>query len=206
MRNVFLNNKFINIIILIILSYLFFFVISEKKNDFKPLDEKYDSRNDAFNKAIDFIKNCLSSNLLEFESNFLYQKPQVSVVIPMFNCQKYILRAIKSIQYQNISDIEILLVDDNSKDNTTSLIRKIQNHDKRIKIIRNQKNMGILYSRSIGVLSSKGKYLFTLDNDDIFLNKDIFDTTIKLAKNGNFDIIEFKALSNKFRSEDLLAY
>ena len=204
MRNVFLNNKFINIIILIILSYLFFFVISEKKNDFKPLDEKYDSRNDAFNKAIDFIKNCLSSNLLEFESNFLYQKPQVSVVIPMFNCQKYILRAIKSIQYQNISDIEILLVDDNSKDNTTSLIRKIQNHDKRIKIIRNQKNMGILYSRSIGVLSSKGKYLFTLDNDDIFLNKDIFDTTIKLAKNGNFDIIEFKALSNKFRSEDLL--
>ena len=162
MRNVFLNNKFINIIILIILSYLFFFVISEKKNDFKPLDEKYDSRNDAFNKAIDFIKNCLSSNLLEFESNFLYQKPQVSVVIPMFNCQKYILRAIKSIQYQNISDIEILLVDDNSKDNTTSLIRKIQNHDKRIKIIRNQKNMGILYSRSIGVLSSKGKYLIYL--------------------------------------------
>ena len=64
--------------------------------------------------------------------------------------------------------------------------------------------MGVLYSRSIGVLSSKGKYLFTLDNDDIFLNNDIFDTTIKLAQNGNFDIVEFKAISNKIRSKYLL--
>ena len=64
--------------------------------------------------------------------------------------------------------------------------------------------MGILYSRSIGALSSKGKYLFTLDNEDIFLNNDIFDTTIKLGENGNFDIVEFKAISNRILNQDLL--
>ena len=197
--------KLIYIIILIILLILiFFFKLRKKQTNFKFINEKYDSRNDAFKKAIDFIKSCLSPTLFEFESKILLKKPMVSVVIPMFNCQKYILRSVKSVQSQNISDIEILLVDDKSKDNTISLVKKMQNRDNRIIIIKNQKNMGILYSRSIGVLFSKGKYLFTLDNDDIFLYKDIFYTTIILAQSGNFDIIEFKAISNKIKNEDLL--
>ncbi len=171
---------------------------------FQFLNKKYESRNEAFEKSKNFIKNCLSSNLIKFESSRLFRKLKISVVIPMYNCEKYILSAIKSIQYQNISDIEILLIDDNSTDNTISLVEKIQKEDNRIKIIKNQKNMGILYSRSIGVLSSKGKYLFTLDNDDMFLNNDIFYTTLKLGENGDFDIIEFKAISNRIRNKDLL--
>ena len=194
----------IYIIILIILFVLFFIKSKKKQISLKFLEEKYDSRNIAFNKANAFIKSCLSSNLLKFEPKYLWKEPKASVVIPLFNCQNYILRAVKSIQYQNLSDIEIILVDDNSKDNTISIVKKIQNEDKRIKILKNHNNMGVLYSRSIGVLSSKGKYLFTLDNDDIFLNNDIFDTTIKLAQNGNFDIVEFKAISNKIRSKYLL--
>ena len=64
--------------------------------------------------------------------------------------------------------------------------------------------MGVLYSRRIGVLSSKGKYLFTLDNDDLFLNNDIFDFTTKIADEGNFDIVEFKAFRNMILNNDLL--
>ena len=193
------------IIILIILLHMFFFKSKKNKQTyFNLLEEKYDSRKDAFNKAIDFIKNCLSSNLLEFEYKYFFKKPKVSVVIPLFNCAKYLLRAVKSIQYQNFSDIEIILVDDNSKDNTISLVKKMKNLDKRIKILKNQKNMGVLYSRSIGVLFSKGKYLFTLDNDDLFLNNDIFATSIKLAQDWNFDIVEFKAISNKIKSKNFL--
>ena len=129
-------------------------------NNYKEfLTQIFDGRNIAFNKAKDFIRNCLSSNLLQFKNPILYMDPKISVVIPLYNCEKYILRAIKSIQYQNISNIEIILIDDNSTDNTISLIKKIQNEDNRIKLIKNQKNMGILYSRSIGVLSSRGKYI-----------------------------------------------
>ena len=169
------------------------------------MKKTFDPRNIAFEKALNFIKNCLSSDILSFQSSFLHNDPKVSVVIPTYNCEKYILRAIKSIQYQNISNVEIILVDDHSTDNTTNLIKKIQDRDYRIKIIQNEKNMGILYSRSIGVIYSKGKYIFTLDNDDLFLNNDIFDTCINLAEEGNFDLIEFMAISNRNRNENLLS-
>lgn len=117
---------------------------------------------------------------------------------------KIYFKGVKSIQYQNISEIEIILIEDYSKDNTLSIIEKIQKEDKRVRIIKNKKNMGVLYSRSIGVLSAKGKYLFTLDNDDLFLNNNIFDFTSKIADEGKFDIVEFKAISNRILNDDLI--
>ena len=168
------------------------------------LNETFDSRDVAFNKALNFIKNCLTSSYFKFQSLYYYKEPKISVVIPLYNCNKYILRAVKSIQYQNISEIEIILIDDYSTDNTISMVEKMKNEDKRINIIKNKKNMGILYSRSIGVMYSKGKFLFTLDNDDMFLDEDIFYTTTKISEKGNFDIVEFKAISNKFLNDDIL--
>ena len=168
------------------------------------LDKKFDPISIAFEKAKVFIKECLSSDLIKYQTSSLLVEPIVSVVTPLYNCERYILRAVKSAQLQNISDIEIILVDDKSTDDTLTIVEKIQKEDKRIKVIKNQNNMGILYSRSIGVLSAKGKYIFSLDNDDIFLDKDVFDKITFIAENGNFDIVEFKAISNKILNEDLL--
>ena len=104
-RNRSLIIKFFDIIILIIFCGLFFkFKFSKNKSKYlKYFNEKFDSRDLTFNKSINFIKDCLSSNLLEFQFNFLNNEPEISVVIPLYNCEKYILRAVKSIQYQNIS-------------------------------------------------------------------------------------------------------
>ena len=192
------------IILCLIISKAYHKLSLNKEKYLEYLNYTFDPRNLAFDKAINFIKNCLSSDMLTYQTSFFDQKPRVSVVIPTYNCKKYILRAIKSIQYQNISNIEIILVDDHSTDNTINLIKKIQERDNRIKILQNEKNKGILYSRSIGVLASNGKYLFTLDNDDIFLNNDIFDICISIAEKGNFDLVEFKAISNIIRNENLL--
>ena len=201
--------KLIYIIILIIILYL---IIFNKYRKFKLNKEKYikylnlyfDQRYVAFNKAIQFIKKIINPNIFAFHPSLLNEKPKVSVIIPTYNCEKYILRAIKSIQYQNISKLEVILVDDHSSDNTIKIIKNIQQNDNRIKLIQNIKNMGIIYSRSIGVLYSKGKYIFTLDNDDFFLNEDIFDTCTHFGEKENFDIIEFKAISNTHRSDNLL--
>ena len=197
------------IIILSILSFFFLLNNSPKLNVNKEhnpqfLQKHYDSRILSFGKALDFIKKCLSSDYYQFKSLPSINEPKISVVIPLYNCEKYIVRAVKSVQYQNISDIEIILVDDNSKDNTISIVEKLQNEDNRIRIIKNKNNKGVLYSRSIGVLTSKGKYLFTLDNDDIFLDKDIFDITMNKEEKGNFDIVEFKAMSNRKINNDIL--
>jgi glycosyltransferase involved in cell wall biosynthesis len=94
-----------------------------------------------------------------------------------------------------MKNIEIILVNDFSTDDSLSYIQELQKEDPRIKIINNQKNMGTLYSRSIGVLSAKGKYIFPLDNGDMFLDYDVFDTISEVAEKDNYDIVEFKAIN-----------
>ena len=74
------------------------------------------------------------------------------------------------------------------------MVEKIQKEDPRIRIVKNKKNMGILYSRSIGALNAKGKYIFPLDNDDMFLDKDVFQTISNIADKGDFDLVEFKGV------------
>ena len=67
----------------------------------------------------------------------------------------------------------------------------MQKDDPRIKIISNKKNMGVLYSRSIGVLQAKGQYILNLDHDDFFFDEDVLSTAYKAAQNGDFDITSF---------------
>ena len=118
----------------------------------------------------------------------------ISVVIPVYNSQKTIKYSIRSVQNQNIKNIEIILVNDFSNDNTSKIIEELQNEDKRIKIINNDKNMGILYTRSVGALFSKGKYIFTLDNDDMFFDSDVLEI-YKKAEKESYDIIAFSAIN-----------
>ena len=92
-----------------------------------------------------------------------------------------------------MSELEIILVDDVSPDNSVEIINQLILEDKRIRLIKNKKNKGILYSRSIGALNAKGKYIMALDNDDLFLFG-IFNKCYKEAKKNNFDIIEFSGL------------
>lgn len=72
-----------------------------------------------------------------------------------------------------MKELEILIIDDCSSDNTKNIIYKLKEEDKRIQILENRINRGTLYSRSIGALHSKGKYIMTIDNDNMFIN-DIF--------------------------------
>ena len=123
-----------------------------------------------------------------------FNNQRISSIIPLYNCENTILRAIRSIQNQNIEDIEIILVNDFSKDKTLMMINQFQKEDPRIIIINNKKRMGTLYSRSIGTLAAKGKYLFPLDNDDMFLDSDIFNYIFNEADNNNYDIVKFRGL------------
>ena len=100
-------------------------------------------------------------------------KPEITAIITCYNSQKYIKTAIRSVQNQLFADIEILVVDDGSIDNTHSIIKKLEKEDKRIKIIKNKYNRGALYSKSIGqykidIIEFSGfnlnKYYFKIGN------------------------------------------
>ena len=85
----------------------------------------------------------------------LYKDNLISVIIPVYNSENTIKSSVESIQSQNFSKIEIILINDNSKDNSYKIIKNIQKDDNRIIIINNKKNRGTLYSRCIGVLNQK---------------------------------------------------
>ena len=167
--------------------------------------EKFKKREKSFKKAKNFLDNCIKGNLIRSISPLSNESPIASAVIPVYNSKSFISRAIKSIQNQNILNLEIILVDDYSTDDTLPFIREIQKTDPRIKIITNRKNMGTLYSRCIGVLSASGKYIFPLDNDDMFLDEDVFKTITNIAEKGNFDIVEFKGIESKKGKKDILS-
>ena len=154
--------------------------------------EYFDGFDSSFGKARSFLESNIKGKILHKEKFVESKNPKVSGIIPVYNCQDMITRAVRSIQNQNMLNIEIILINDFSTDKTLTVLEKLQKEDPRIKVIKNKKNMGILYSRSIGALSAKGKYIFPLDNDDMFLDKDVFQTISDRADKGNFDIIEFR--------------
>ena len=121
--------------------------------------------------------------------------PKISVIIPVYNCEKTIELSIKSIHFQNLNELEIILVNDLSTDNSSKIIEQLKNIDNRIRVINNKKNMGTLYSRSIGALNSRGEYVIGLDNDDFFCAKDILQNVYLNGKINDFDIVEIKSLN-----------
>ena len=141
-----------------------------------------------------YLNKCLKKIIIK-KNNDIMKFPKISVIIPVYNCQNTIKMSIKSIQYQKMDEYEIILVNDYSHDNSLEIIQKLQKYDIRIKIINNQKNMGTLYSRCIGALKAKGKYIFALDNDDIFFNDNLFINILKIAENDGYDIVEFKSFN-----------
>ena len=143
-----------------------------------------------------FIDKCLRNENIYNFSDF-YDSPQISVIIPAYNCEKTIYYPIISIQNQNFSKYEIILINDFSTDQTLKTILLWSKHDKRIKIINNKENKGTLYSRCLGTLMSKGKYIFPLDNDDMLFGEDIFDYLYKINIEDKYDIVGFNAVKAK---------
>lgn len=100
--------------------------------------------------------------------------PLVSVVIPVYNGQDYIEEAINSVLAQTYPNLEIIVVDDGSTDNTPHLLKKYTAQEKIILLShQNRQNMGVSHSRKLAVTSAKGEYIAFLDADDIFLPQKI---------------------------------
>ena len=147
----------------------------------------------SFYKLNKFIKyiNISNKGILLYKHNFMKQNnPDVSVIISLFNRENYINSTIVSVQNQKIYNFEIFIVDDHSTDNSIKYVEKAQKIDPRISLIRNKKNMGALYSKSIGVLYSKGKYIFSLDSDDMICIDNYIKVLYKEAKKRYYDYIE----------------
>ena len=138
-------------------------------------------------KYLELCNNNTFTILDKFEKS---QNPKISIISPVFNRQRYILRFIKSIQNQDFQDIEIIFINDCSEDKSIEIIQEYQNIDKRIKLINNKQNKGTFITRNLGVLYAKGKYIILPDPDDI-ISKHILSVCYKYAEKYDYDIIKF---------------
>jgi len=180
---------------------LFFLSILNNIHVIKINEEKFDSYDVAFNKAKDYINNNIKGILMNTEKVKISKNTNISIVIPCYNCKKFILRAIRSIQNQNFSNFEIVISNDGSTEDTLVFIEQLQKEENRIRIINNKINMGLLYTRCIGTLASKGKYIFPMDSDDMILDKDVFSILLNSISKGNFDIIIFNSISTNLKPD-----
>lgn len=125
---------------------------------------------------------------MTFEHN---TAPLISVIIPVYNSSKYISKCLNSVIRQSFRDIEIICVDDASKDKSLSIIKKYSSLDERIKVFSNDTNMGAGYTRNIGTANAKGKYIYFLDSDDWLVKDGLMKLAKTIEKYGEIDIISF---------------
>lgn len=97
------------------------------------------------------------------------KEPLVSVVMPVYNREDLVSKAIESILEQTYSHFEFIIVDDASSDKTPDILKEYAKKDKRIKILKNEKNCGISCSRNKGMEAAVGKYIAVMDSDDVAL-------------------------------------
>lgn len=116
------------------------------------------------------------------------KNPLISVIIPTYNFSKYIVKCIESIQAQDYTNIEIIIINDGSTDNTQEILDHLQSKDPNLKII-NKKNEGVSIARNVGIENAKGEYIVFVDGDD-YLSKDAISylTSLVVSTSSDFGV------------------
>ncbi len=122
--------------------------------------------------------------------------PKISLIVPVFNVEKYVSKCLDSLVAQTLKDIEIICVDDCSTDNSLQIIEKYASKDSRIKIVKHEVNKGLGQARNSGLGYSCGEYIWFIDSDDyvdIRACQLLYDT----AKKNDAIIITFQSIAFK---------
>lgn len=123
------------------------------------------------------------------------RSPVISVLMPVYNGEKYLEESIKSILNQTFRDFELLIVNDCSTDNSLKIIKSFMKKDKRIKLINNKKNKGFIGSLNIGLNSIKSKYIAANNQDDVSHEKRLEIEFNYLEKNSHIFLIGTSAIA-----------
>ncbi len=114
-------------------------------------------------------------------------QPKVSIIVPVYNAEKYLERCIDSLKNQTLEDIEIILVDDSSTDSSLEMCNKMALEDSRIKVIH-KVNEGAGYARNAALEIASGEYIGFLDSDD-FVEVEMFKTLYEKAMEYGSDLV-----------------
>ena len=190
--------KYFPIKIIIIFIILICYFKIKTKNKFINIENYYLIKSiyniTKINLYINYLNNFKIIQRINNESFLKKENPFLSICISTYNSEKYIEKAILSIINQSFQDFEIIVVNDNSIDNTSEILMKLQKMDTRIKLINHSQN-----------LNSKSKYILFLDSDDMIFNPFLFENIYECYLKHNLDIIEYTVFY-KLEEENKLYY
>jgi len=113
--------------------------------------------------------------------------PAVSVILPAYNCEKFIGKAIQSVLQQTFTDFELVIINDGSTDNTESIIHEFD--DQRIVYLKNSNNQGLIYTLNKAIAHANGKYTARMDADDICLEERLAKQKTFLDQNEDIAVV-----------------
>ncbi len=120
--------------------------------------------------------------------------PKVSIIVPVYNVEDYLIECMDSVINQSFRDIEIICIDDGSTDNSLAILESYARNDNRVKII-SQENKGLGNARNVGLDNSNGDYILFVDSDD-YIFSDTVESLYNNAINNSSDLVIFKFTRN----------
>ena len=199
------KSKIINSSIIILIFIYINIVIELRKNSIDSKYLKIKEFEDSYSKSFirSFFDNTISkmkkyrdlnykNSFLELQGVTRNDNPDISVIITAYNQAHCFHGALRSVQNQSLKNIEIIIIDDCSLDNTTEVIENYMKEDKRIIYLKHETNDGKIKSRSDGVRIAKGKYITIIDGDDALSNENILNNSFTIANLADLDVVEFQ--------------
>lgn len=185
-----LNNNFINS--MQIMNYLELNGYNELEVDNKLIKRinkmvNYDKKTYDFFYTLIKTKNTPSVSCIR--KSRMLENVKISVVIPVYNVEKYLRDCLNSVINQTIKEIEIICVDDGSTDGSSKILLEYADIDERISILK-QENLGLSMARNMGVKAAVGKYIYFLDSDDM-IHCDALEILYNLSEEKNLEVVYF---------------
>lgn len=115
------------------------------------------------------------------------KRPAISVIIPVYNAEKYLRECLRSVQRQTLKDLEIICVNDGSDDESLDIMNEFASRDSRF-VVLNRRNKGVSATRSFGYSMATGKYIAWVDADD-FIDERMFETMYRNARENDSDVV-----------------
>ena len=142
------------------------------------------------------INNFINKNKLNNpdEISKKYENPKISIIMPIYNSEKYLEKSLLSIYNQGFKEIEVIIINDYSNDKTQEIINKLKSKYPSISLFTNNVNKGMLNSTITGIINSKGKYILFLNQNDFFAKKNAFEILYSEAEKNNLDVLGFSSL------------
>ena len=116
--------------------------------------------------------------------------PKVSIIIPVYNVERYLRECLDSVVGQTMTDIEMICIEDCSTDHSWEILQEYVQREPRMILLRNERNSGLSYTRNRGIAVARGEYILFVDSDDYIVN-DAAEKMYRIAKENDLDVLRF---------------